>query len=345
MWKFSKTATPSSFSCLNCDIDENRITVAEIESSGNVLTLKKVRQLSRPASTETDSQKFVQSILECGFTAKRIRIAMRGYGVVVRFIQFPKMKPEDLRSALTFEAEKFIPFKAADVVFDYCILDSSGSASESSKEMSLLLVAIKRDEIYPLIELFRSAQLEPELVDVNALAFLNSVGLLNPDPNESFVGMLDISSTISTLTIAKNGVPLFIRDISFGETDILKRLKLLLGNNEAKLSEIMTPGVTLGPDVLATVKEALKGLCTDLKISLNYFIEHNHLVQPVSKLHLGGRWNSPVLADILSQILNMPVNPVNFSPRLSVDSSVSKDLLDKTAGLMPILVGLAARKL
>jgi type IV pilus assembly protein PilM len=341
-----KSETSAGYTGLTCDVDDQRITIAEIASSNENFTFKSIRQFPRSATGTPEAQKFIQSLTECGFSSKKIRISMRGYGVVVRFIQFPKMKPEDLKSALAFEAEKFIPFKAADVVFDYCILDPNGGGGEASKEMSLLLVAIKREEIYPILEQFRLAHLEPELVDVNALALLNSIGYLCPESNDDFSGMLDISTTISTLTIARKGIPCFIRDISFGETDIAKRLKLLLGVNDAKLSEILAGVGTAGSaDVHGAIKEAIKGLCADLKISLNYFIEHNHLEQPISKLFLGGRWNTAFLADILSSILSMKVQPTFITPKVSIDESLPKELLEKTLGLMPILVGLAIRKI
>jgi type IV pilus assembly protein PilM len=330
--------------CLTCDVDGQKLTFAEVESVADQYCVRNIEQIVRPAAPPPGTP-IAELLHSAGFTSKQLRLNVRGYGVISRFIQFPQMKQTDIRSALAFEAEKFLPFKLNEVVLDYCILDPDVPMGAGNRGMNLMLVAIKKEEICPLLEMLRDAQYELELVATNSVSLLNALEYFVPESLKTCVGVLDVSSTVSTLTIAKDGKPRFVRDISVGEIDISKRLKVIMGMNDAKVSEIMTSGDAKGVDLLPPMKEALKGLIADIKISLSYFTNQTHSQEALDKLYLAGRFTHPILSQTLGNALNLSVLQWDLGEKISVAPSVTAEKKSKFLGLFPLFMGAVVRNL
>ncbi|MFA6599395.1 MAG: pilus assembly protein PilM [Candidatus Omnitrophota bacterium] len=340
-----KPAAAEAVSRLLCDIGDHRWTLAQIDKLPGTLTLTSdVFQIPKPALNDEGAAKFASFAAASGFVAPRARLSLRGCGVVIRFIQFPRMKPEELRQALQFEAEKYIPFKASEVLLDHFVLPPRGAPGTPSKDLDILLVAIKRDEIYPLLNFFRTARLPVEIVDLNALALLNALSVLCPETQAQTVGVLDIGSAVSTLAIASQGSAAFIRDISFGELDLAKRLKLMLGLSEDKIAELMRSTEPLSPEAAAAIKEAFKGLESDLKISLNYFSEQIHAPLPVSGIYLAGGWSHQAVAEILTQTLGIEVKLLDLTGKVVLRGGLPAGNIARQRGYLPVLAGLAVRR-
>ena len=74
---------------------------------------------------------------------KNVVTAISGNSVVVRYVDFPKMKPEDLEKSLQFEAEPYVPFDIKEASLDFQILEDI-ITEEGEKKMRTLLVAARR---------------------------------------------------------------------------------------------------------------------------------------------------------------------------------------------------------
>ncbi|MBI4974982.1 MAG: pilus assembly protein PilM [Candidatus Omnitrophica bacterium] len=93
------------------DIGSYAIKIVEISQGPEKATLvglgsRKVRGL--PKEALADSIKALAE--EALVSAKDLNISVSGPSVIVRLISMPKMTSEDLKGAIRFEAEKFIPF-------------------------------------------------------------------------------------------------------------------------------------------------------------------------------------------------------------------------------------------
>ena len=106
------------------------------------------------------------------FTSKRVAVAGFGNSIITKKIQVDRMKPEELREQIYWEAEQYIPFDVNDVNLDFAILSSNNATTPN--KMDVLLVAAKKDYIASLNEVLEEAGLTVAAIDTQAFALGNS---------------------------------------------------------------------------------------------------------------------------------------------------------------------------
>jgi type IV pilus assembly protein PilM len=106
------------------------------------------------------------------FTTTRVAVAGFGNSIITKKIQVDRMKPEELREQIYWEAEQYIPFDVNDVNLDFAILNSANVTTPN--KMDVLLVAAKKDYIASLTEVMEEAGLTVAAIDTQAFALGNS---------------------------------------------------------------------------------------------------------------------------------------------------------------------------
>jgi type IV pilus assembly protein PilM len=111
-----------------------------------------------------------------------------------------------------------------NVQLDFQILDPVGD----SPQMSVLLVAAKRELIENRMNLLSDAGLTPVMIDVEAFALHNAFEFNYPDSNEGMIALVNIGHETTNVNLVENGSPILIRDIPFGTRrlrEVLQREK------------------------------------------------------------------------------------------------------------------------
>src|SRR5690349_23802872 len=112
----------------------------------------------------------VRTIVEnAGLKKKEVIAAVGGHDVIVKKIPMDRMSENDAREVIRWEAEQHVPFDMENVQLDFQILDPVGD----SPQMSVLLVAAKRELIENRMNLLSDAGLDPVMIDVEAFALHN----------------------------------------------------------------------------------------------------------------------------------------------------------------------------
>ncbi len=166
-------------------------------------------------------------VMDPGIVAEAIRTALDGRGrddranivtavggrdVIIKKIQIERVKEQQARELMRFEAEQHVPFDMSSVELDFQILDPDGSGSE----MSVLLVAAKHELIESKMRLLADAGVTPAIVDVDAFALHNAFELNYPDAMRGVVVLANIGNEITNINILDDGVPILTRDITVG---------------------------------------------------------------------------------------------------------------------------------
>lgn len=137
-------------------------------------------------------------------------ISVAGQSVVVRQVLFPKMSAEELRSALQFEAEKYIPFGINEVYIDAQIIDDKADAGK----IKVLIVAAKKELVDEYLGYLSEAGVGIEAIDCDSIAVTNSFIFGNPGVGrEKTVALLNIGASMTNVCILKNEILNFARDI------------------------------------------------------------------------------------------------------------------------------------
>ena len=138
------------------------------ENGVNLLTGYNVKQIPIGAKTSDIEQAVKETLEEIDLQPADVNLSISGPNVIVRFVDLPKMNKDQLESALSFEAEKYIPFNINEVVMDSIIL---GDAEESG-QMRVLLSAAKRDLIESRVNLMDKMGIIVNVMRIWVMRFL-----------------------------------------------------------------------------------------------------------------------------------------------------------------------------
>ena len=107
---------------------------------------------------------------------KGVVTAVGGRDVIIKKIQIERVKEQQARELMRWEAEQHVPFDMESVELDFQILDPDAEGLE----MSVLLVAAKRELVEGKLRLLTDAGVQPAVVDVDAFALHNAFEVNHP---------------------------------------------------------------------------------------------------------------------------------------------------------------------
>src|SRR5688572_2027845 len=186
----------------------------------------------------------VRSAMEAaGVKSRDVVTAVGGRDVIIKKIQIERVKEQQARELMRWEAEQHVPFDMESVELDFQILDPHADGME----MSVLLVAAKRDLIESKLRLLTDAGLNPGLVDVDAFALHNAFELNHPGAMHGVVGLINIGHEVTNINILDDGVPILTRDITVGTRRFREDLQRERGLG-AEEAELLLQGYDRSPD-------------------------------------------------------------------------------------------------
>ena len=141
---------------------------------------------------------------------KQVVTAVGGRDVIIKKIQIERVKEQQARELMRWEAEQHVPFDMESVELDFQILDPD----DDGVEMSVLLVAAKRELIESKLRVLTDAGLEPSMVDVDAFALHNAFEVNYPEAMRGIVALVNIGHDVTNINILDDGVPILTRDIT-----------------------------------------------------------------------------------------------------------------------------------
>ncbi|MDX1972963.1 MAG: type IV pilus assembly protein PilM [Candidatus Sumerlaeia bacterium] len=365
------------------DIGSNKVKAVQIRRKGQKFELERlgVAEIFPDGNRDVPSLQqartnAVKRVLEEGkFTAKYCVISVNGESIIVRYIQLPKMPEDELKNALRWEAEEYIPYALDEVNIDSVILGAAGD-----NKVDVLLVCAKKELLAEYIQIVRDVNLTPLVVDVDSFAFLNCFELTyNPTPQDC-IALVNIGAQTTNINIYSRGTSRFSRDISIAGDTITnaicqktgldykraEEIKLLMGapvadekeSTEEEESSLISSirgtvermtgtdlvDESLDANATKAIKNVMTNLAGEIRRSIQFF-ENQSGGLIVSKVILGGgssRMNN--ITTYLSRELEVEVQL--FDPLRSVQaaSNIDISLLQTYKEHLSVSLGLALRK-
>jgi type IV pilus assembly protein PilM len=238
---------------IGVDIDRGSIKAVQLQSTGAGYVLQHVGYHRLPPGVIVEGEVADQDLLAAeirefwdshSFKGKSITFGVSNQKVVVRLLDFPHMRPEDLQGAISFEAQDHIPMPLDEAVLDYVVL---GPREERADLDRVLVVAAQREMIARYTTAVRAGGLKPEGVDVKALSLTRST---LPDPffgEDGAVLLLDVGAEITNLVVADRGNPVLTRFVPVGLGDFVAAVAELADLPEDVAErQALDPRVNLG---------------------------------------------------------------------------------------------------
>jgi type IV pilus assembly protein PilM len=281
---------------------------------------------------------------------KEIALSISGNSIIIKKLNLPLMKHEELEEQIQWEAEQHIPFDISEVEIDYNILKEY----IDSKQMDVLLVAAKKDEIQDLIEVVKEARLRPMVVDIDAFAIQNVYELNYGFSDNETIALLNVGSEFTTINIVYEGISQFTRDISNGGSLITEEIQKQLQVSFEEAETYKAGGSTdendgsheMVPkevnDIIETVVDSLAG---EIQRSLDFYMATSNQGN-IEKIFLtGGTANIPQIRSAIERRSRIPVELLDPFRRVYYDDKqFNPQMLKGKAPQASICLGLALRK-
>ena len=144
---------------------------------------------------------------ELSVKVKQVAVSISGHAVIIKKISLPPMPDDELEGQVKLAAEQYIPFDINEVNIDFHVLPAAeGEASEG--EMSVILVAAKKDKINELTELVKGAGLVPMVMDVDAFAIENMHAINYPMSQDETTALVNVGASVMNINIVSKGTSL-----------------------------------------------------------------------------------------------------------------------------------------
>jgi type IV pilus assembly protein PilM len=282
---------------------------------------------------------------DAGIKTKRVVSSVSGRSVIHRQVPMMTIPDAELKQAMEYEADKYIPFDVTEVQLDAKRMQEGDSASASGTgQMKVLLVAAKKNLIDEHINLLQSVGLSPAVIDVDFLALGNAFELRNLSLgiNDNEVrALVDIGASKSDINIMRGNVSFFQREIFMGGNDLTDAVAKRFGEDPKDVEKMKKdPG-----GALESMQDAMLPVLEDIgsEIRLSFDYHENQYDQEVKEVFIsGGSVLFPGIDTMLAQIFNLPVKIWDPTEGLEI-TSFNPGGMGGANSDMAIALGLASR--
>lgn len=272
-----------------------------------------------------------------------VNISVSGQQAIIRYVDFPRMTIGELRQALKFEAQKYIPFPVADVSLDATILRED----LPDNKMRVLLAAVKKEFLDQRLKLLMASGLSVNVVDIDSLALINAFNH-NYGDEESLknksVALLNIGSATSNLNILENRLPALSRDLPIAGNHLTQRIADVLTLDFKSAEELKVAGDRQEAEkVTAAIEPVVTKLAKEVRTSFDYY--ESRSVASVEKIYLSGGGSMHAgLKESLAAMVGVEVD--NWDPlrRIVLAEGIDPVKVKAVSGQLAVAVGLALRQ-
>ena len=188
---------------------------------------------------------------------KKVTLGLANQKVVVRTLEFPLLEEKELRSAIEFQDQDYIPIPVEEAVFDFHVLGRF-TDEEGIEKQKVLVVAAQKVMVMDFIDAVKKANLSIAGVDLQAFALLRALAqnnFLDQAPADRATAIANIGSDITNLVIDVGGEPQFTRIIAFGGDDFTKPIQDMLGISFNEAEELKARASLSEPSLMRAEEE------------------------------------------------------------------------------------------
>src|SRR5688500_3779086 len=195
---------------------------------------------------------------------KQVAVSISGHAVIIKKISLPPMPDDELEGQVKLAAEQYIPFDINEVNIDFHVLPPSEAEASGEGEMSVILVAAKKDKINELTELVKGAGLLRLVMDVDAFAIENMHAINYPMSQEETTGVVHVGSSVMNTHIVAKVTSLFTRDVPIGGNRYTESIQRELGLSYEDAEELKKGRKATGNNQAAAAQTVIESVNAEL---------------------------------------------------------------------------------
>lgn len=272
--------------------------------------------------------------------SKKVVASLPEKDVISRLVKLPPLKENEIKDALNFEAETFVPYPLEDVLIDYEVVER-----DESGRLLIFAIAAKKSLVRSYMKLFKKIGLELLAIESPAIA-MNRVVIKSVSSTGS-VMLVDLGESMSDIMVSKAGNIYLTRPISVGGEALTRAISVNLGLDTKSAEEYKKAYGMKGSELEGKIKDAILPVFSSIAEEIRKAVVsyREEWARSVELLVLsGGGANMPGLAEELTKILSMEVQVIQ--PFLKIDTNQINVPVDLTMEgcRFTLAVGLALRE-
>lgn len=235
--------------------------------------------------------------------------------VVSRLVRLPPLKDDEIKEALRFEAETFVPYPLDKVSMDYEIVER-----DEAGRLMIFAIAAKNEIIARYVSLFKMLGLNLLALESPAVAMRRAVSVSVAVTGSIMV--VDMGEKYSDIVILHNGSVFFTRAMSVGGESLSRAISVNLGLDMASAEEYKKAYGMKEMELEGKIKAALlpvfSAMAEEIRRAIvSYREEWNRSIELL--VLSGGGAHVPGLAEELTKVLGVEVQVIQ--PFMKVDTS------------------------
>jgi len=267
-------------------------------------------------------------------TTKKVIASLPNNIVFVSVIDMPALSDKELKSAIEWEARRYVPLPLEEVTLSWSVMRESKDAPK----LKVLITAVPTTVIDNYLRMFKLAGLQPIALEIEALALIRSLA----GPRQDAFIMVDIGARNTSLNLVDKGFLRISRSMPVGGDTITAGISQSLKISAARAEQFkmdlgLSGDLQQIPHVMKSSLESIKNETSQLvKIYEASGGTISEIIFAGSGAYLPGL--TAYFADLgIKASLGDPFKFVEYDPRL-------KTSLSKVSIGLSIALGLAMRE-
>jgi type IV pilus assembly protein PilM len=250
---------------------------------------------------------------EAGIRHRRVVTALGSRAAVVREIQIPEMPEEELRNAVRFEAERYVPVAGEDLRVDYQVVEEVQEGAR--KQLSVLFAAARAEVVEGFVRALQVAGLGAEVLEVTAFALAR---VFRQEAMEGPVLVADIGADTTEILIVHRDRLHLSRTLVTGGNTLTRAVAAAL-DLEPGAAEVVKEEKAVAPvgslpaedpssaRVAEAISPVLADIVTEIRRSAEFFLTRSGGREIHKVLLAGGTARIPNLSAFFADELGLPV--------------------------------------
>lgn len=350
MFPFRKKTTP----VLGIDISATAIKLLELSRSGSKYRVESYSVEPLPANSVVDKniadeqavgEAIGRAYKKSGSKIKDVAVAVAGSSVITKIITMPaNLSDDDMESQIQLEADQYIPFSLDEVSLDFEVM---GHTEGNPDQVDVLLAASRSDNIDMRVAAIQLGGLNAKIVDVEAFALENTIGMMADDlfggADGQTIAIADVGSAVTTFSVLENGRIIYSREQGFGGAQLTEEIQRRYGLSYEEAGLAKRQGGlpdNYEPEVLNPFKQSMG---QQISRAQQFFFSSSQISSLDHLVLAGGCASIPGISEEVENMVGVPTIVANPFANMAVASRVPAQSLSNDAPALMVACGLALR--
>lgn len=306
------------------DLSDMSIKILQLEKNGDSFRVKSFSSQDIPSGileegVVADKEKIVSIIKESlkkavpkKISTKKVICSLPESKAFLRVLSIPNMDEESAKEAIKWEIEASIPLSVDQVYYDWQFIENIDEDDSNKNKQSVLTVAVSKEVVDGLMDVFQSAGLEVYGLELESVASARSLIQDSPENKEDAFLIVDLGARRTSFIVTKGNVPFFTSSIPFSSEGITDAISKDLGISREEAENMkISKGLedcTNDRIILNSIEPLLENLTSEIEKTIDFYENMSEKEGSIKKIILsGGGANMKGLVAYLVKRLNREV--------------------------------------